>query len=44
MRPRKGKNGPFWSCSQYPECKGAASVEAAPRAARKTSARRKASA
>jgi DNA topoisomerase-3 len=41
MRPRKGKNGPFWSCSQYPECRGAASVEsAASPAKRRTSARR----
>ena len=22
MRRRKGKSGPFWSCSQYPACKG----------------------
>lgn len=22
MRRRKGKSGPFWSCSQYPVCKG----------------------
>jgi DNA topoisomerase-3 len=45
MRPRKGKNGPFWSCNKYPECRGAASVDAAASPAkRKTSARRKASA
>lgn len=22
MKKRNGKNGPFWSCSRYPECKG----------------------
>lgn len=22
MRKRKGENGPFWSCSRYPDCKG----------------------
>ena len=22
MIKRKGKSGPFWSCSQYPNCKG----------------------
>ncbi|WLH10870.1 DNA topoisomerase III [Pseudomonas hefeiensis] len=22
MRRRKGKSGPFWSCSHYPDCKG----------------------
>lgn len=22
MRKRKSENGPFWSCSRYPECKG----------------------
>lgn len=43
-RQRKGKNGPFWSCSQYPECKGTASVDAAPRAKHKAPAKRKASA
>ncbi len=25
-RRRKGKSGPFWSCSQYPGCKGTVSV------------------
>jgi DNA topoisomerase-3 len=44
MRPRKGKNGPFWSCGKYPECKGAASVESAPRGQRKAVTKRKASA
>jgi DNA topoisomerase-3 len=44
MRRRKGKNGLFWSCGKYPECKGAASAEAAaPRVKRKTAARREAS-
>ncbi|MFD2884055.1 topoisomerase DNA-binding C4 zinc finger domain-containing protein [Pseudomonas lini] len=22
MLRRKGKSGPFWSCSHYPDCKG----------------------
>jgi DNA topoisomerase-3 len=26
-RQRRGKNGPFWSCSRYPECKGTLPVE-----------------
>lgn len=26
MRQRKGKNGPFWSCSRYPDCKGTAPI------------------
>jgi DNA topoisomerase-3 len=43
-RQKKGRNGPFWSCGRYPECKGTASVESAPRVSRKTPARRKASA
>ena len=30
MRQRKGKNGPFWSCGKYPECKGTANIGAAP--------------
>ncbi|WP_297185335.1 DNA topoisomerase III [uncultured Porticoccus sp.] len=25
--PRRGKNGAFWSCSQYPECKGSLPVQ-----------------
>ncbi|MDR2452468.1 MAG: DNA topoisomerase III [Candidatus Accumulibacter sp.] len=44
-RQRKGKNGPFWSCGKYPECKGTLNIEsAAPRTKRKAPARRKASA
>jgi DNA topoisomerase-3 len=43
-RQRKGKNGPFWSCNKYPECKGAVSVESAPRVKGKAPARRKTSA
>jgi DNA topoisomerase-3 len=27
MRQRSGKNGPFWSCSRYPDCKGTQQVE-----------------
>ncbi|RQR79200.1 DNA topoisomerase III [Burkholderia sp. Bp9012] len=27
MRQRTGKNGAFWSCSRYPECKGTLPVE-----------------
>jgi DNA topoisomerase-3 len=26
-RQRSGKNGPFWSCSRYPDCKGTLPVE-----------------
>ncbi len=26
-RQRRGKNGPFWSCSLYPECKGTLPVQ-----------------
>ncbi|MFW7343949.1 DNA topoisomerase III [Pollutimonas sp. H1-120] len=26
-RQRTGKNGPFWSCSRYPDCKGTLQVE-----------------
>lgn len=26
MRRRKGKSGPFWSCSHYPDCKGTVSI------------------
>lgn len=29
-RQRTGKTGPFWSCSRYPDCKGAAPVESNP--------------
>jgi DNA topoisomerase-3 len=29
MRQRSGKNGTFWSCSRYPDCKGTQPVEAA---------------
>lgn len=28
MRQRPGKNGRFWSCTRYPECKGTLPVEA----------------
>jgi DNA topoisomerase-3 len=28
MRQRSGKNGAFWSCSRYPDCKGTQQVEA----------------
>ncbi len=42
-RQRTGKNGAFWSCSRYPECKGTAPIESgkgrhanAPGAARKS--------
>jgi DNA topoisomerase-3 len=42
MRQRKGKNGAFWSCGKYPECKGTAPLEsAAPRGKRKTITKRK---
>ncbi|QQC64374.1 DNA topoisomerase III [Paraburkholderia ginsengisoli] len=27
MRKRNGKNGPFWSCSHYPDCKGTMPIE-----------------
>lgn len=27
MRQRPGKNGPFWSCSRYPDCKGTQPIE-----------------
>jgi len=27
MRQRSGKNGAFWSCSRYPDCKGTQQVE-----------------
>ncbi|MDH4564537.1 MULTISPECIES: DNA topoisomerase III [unclassified Pseudomonas] len=26
-RQRKGKTGPFWSCSRYPDCKGAVPIQ-----------------
>ena len=29
MRQRTGKNGAFWSCSRYPDCKGTQPVETA---------------
>ncbi|WP_027350505.1 DNA topoisomerase III [Halotalea alkalilenta] len=29
MRQRSGKNGAFWSCSRYPDCKGTEPVETA---------------
>lgn len=28
-RQRTGKNGPFWSCSRYPDCKGTVPVDSA---------------
>jgi DNA topoisomerase-3 len=31
MRQRTGKNGAFWSCSRYPECKGTLPVESTTR-------------
>lgn len=34
-RQRKGKNGMFWSCSQYPKCKGTLTVETSTRQTRK---------
>lgn len=30
MRQRPGKNGPFWSCTRYPECRGTLSAESGP--------------
>jgi len=27
MRQRSGKNGAFWSCSRYPDCKGTQQIE-----------------
>jgi DNA topoisomerase III len=38
MRRRKGKNGAFWSCRRYPDCKGTQSAEPS---ARKRSVPRK---
>ncbi|MEG3116930.1 topoisomerase DNA-binding C4 zinc finger domain-containing protein [Salinicola sp. 4072] len=26
MRKRKSSNGPFWSCSRYPDCTGARAI------------------
>jgi DNA topoisomerase-3 len=50
MRQRHGKNGAFWSCTRYPDCKGTQPIEskdgkkpAARKAARKRTARSKAS-
>lgn len=31
MLRRKGKSGPFWSCSRYPDCKGTVSISKATR-------------
>ncbi|WP_431479990.1 DNA topoisomerase III [Pseudomonas simiae] len=31
MRRRKGKSGPFWSCSNYPDCKGTLPISKGPR-------------
>ncbi|WP_330212033.1 DNA topoisomerase III [Pseudomonas sp. Z18(2022)] len=31
MLRRKGKSGPFWSCSHYPDCKGTVSISKATR-------------
>ncbi|MGV8399238.1 DNA topoisomerase III [Pseudomonas aeruginosa] len=39
-RQRSSKNGPFWSCSRYPDCKGTIAMEAkrsAPRKSRRAS-------
>lgn len=30
MRQRTGKNGVFWACPRYPDCKGSAPVESTP--------------
>jgi len=44
MRQRSGKNGPFWSCSRYPDCKGTSPVDSTKAtAARKRSRTAKAS-
>ncbi|MAD26438.1 MAG: DNA topoisomerase III [Pseudomonadales bacterium] len=32
-RQRSGKNGPFWSCVKYPECKGTLTIEPGKRTA-----------
>lgn len=32
-RPRSGKNGSFWSCAKYPDCKGTLPVESGKRTA-----------
>lgn len=32
-RQRSGKNGSFWSCAKYPDCKGTLSIESGKRAA-----------
>ncbi|HBR1079949.1 TPA: DNA topoisomerase III [Klebsiella quasipneumoniae subsp. quasipneumoniae] len=34
MRQRKGKNGVFWSCTRYPDCRGTRPVESATKAGR----------
>lgn len=39
MRRRKGKNGPFWSCSRYPDCKGTAPIESETKNGRQRSKR-----
>ncbi|MFV9650431.1 DNA topoisomerase III [Pseudomonas citrulli] len=31
MLRRKGKSGPFWSCSHYPDCKGTVPISKGPR-------------
>ncbi|KKA10031.1 DNA topoisomerase III [Pseudomonas ogarae] len=31
MLRRKGKSGPFWSCSHYPDCKGTVPINKGPR-------------
>jgi len=45
MRQRNGKNGAFWSCSRYPDCKGTLPVESGKKAAphKRQSPRRRAS-
>ena len=39
MRQRSGKSGAFWSCSRYPDCKGAQPVEDAAAGKRDASSR-----
>lgn len=40
MRQRTGRNGAFWSCSRYPDCKGTLQVEASTAARTGTRKRR----
>nr|WP_297354100.1 DNA topoisomerase III [uncultured Caldimonas sp.] len=39
MRQRRGRNGPFWSCSRYPDCKGTAPAESATKTGKRHSKR-----